>query len=227
MDMLFMLINAAKDAGGDGSMLIIVIVIVVAILILIGFPIKVYNALVRLRNRVKESWAQIDVQLKRRYDLIPNLVDTVKGYAKHEKETLENVIKARNQALGALEALAKNAGGIPTSDAGMPGAQGGNMLALSNAENMLTNMLKQLSITFEQYPDLKANANFKSLQEELSHTENLVAFARQHYNDEVRVYNTKRELFPNNVFAGMFGFQMASYFEIAESEKAVPKVDFS
>ena len=226
MNALNFLTLFADSAGGDNTILI-VIIIVVAVLIIFGFPIKVFNALVRLRNRVKEAWAQIDVQLKRRYDLIPNLVDTVKGYAKHEKETLENVIKARNTAVSALESLAKNAGGIPTGGSGMPGAGAGNLQALSNAEGLLTNMLKQLSITFEQYPDLKANENFKSLQEELSHTENLVAFARQHYNDEVRVYNTKRELFPNNIFAGMFGFQAAMFFETTDEEKAVPKVDFS
>ena len=146
----------------------------------------------------------------------------MKGYAKHEKETLENVIKARNQALSALESMAKMSGGIPSATSDMPGAEPGNLKILSNAENILTSMLKQMNITFEQYPDLKANENFKSLQEELSHTENLVAFARQHYNDDVRVYNTKREVFPSNIFAGMFGFRSASYFETAEGEKAVP-----
>ncbi|MCD4656404.1 MAG: LemA family protein [Planctomycetes bacterium] len=227
----FSLLVSAKDAAeasanGSGGLLI-VIVIVVAVLIVVGFPISIFNALVRLRNRVKEAWAQIDVQLKRRYDLIPNLVDTVKGYAKHEKETLENVIKARNQALSALESLSKASGGVPTAGSDMPGADAGSMKLLTNAENILTGMLKQMSITFEQYPDLKANENFLKLQEELSHTENLVAFSRQHFNDEVRVYNTKRELFPNNVFAGMLGFKAASFFETADTEKVVPKVDFT
>ena len=219
--------NAAESAGNGSENLLIVIVIIVAVLIIIGFPISIFNALVRLRNRVKESWAQIDVQLKRRYDLIPNLVETVKGYAKHEKETLENVIKARNQAVSALESLSKTSGGVPTDAAGMPGAEPGNMKLLTNAENILTSMLKQMNITFERYPDLKANTNFLKLQEELSHTENLVAFSRQHYNDEVRIYNTKRELFPNNVFAGMLGFRAASFFETADTEKIAPKVDFN
>ena len=200
--------------------------IIIAALIIIGYPIKIYNSLVRLRNRVKESWAQIDVQLKRRYDLIPNLVETVKGYATHEKETLENVIKARNQALGALEGLAKMKGGIPSSGSGMPGAAPANMEMLANAENSLVGFLNKLMVTVEQYPDLKANQNFLKLQEELSHTENLVAFSRQHYNDEVRIYNTKRETFPNLIFSGMFGFQTASFFEVSAPEKETPKVTF-
>jgi len=204
----------------------IAIAIVVVVLIIIGFPIGVYNSLVKLRNRVKESWAQIDVQLKRRYDLIPNLVETVKGYASHEKETLENVIKARNQALGALEGLAKMSGGIPAAGSNMPGTGPGGLEMLANAENSLTTFLNKLMVTVEQYPNLKANENFLSLQEELSHTENTIAFARQHYNDEVRLYKTKRELFPNNVFAGMFGFQPASFFEIDVAEREAPKVDF-
>ena len=221
-------VNDTATASESGSEnLVLVIVIIVAVLIIVGFPVSIFNALVKLRNRVKEAWAQIDVQLKRRYDLIPNLVETVKGYAKHEKETLENVIKARNQALSALESLSKASAGVPTADSNMPGAEPGNMKLLTNAENILTGMLKQMNITFEQYPDLKANTNFLKLQEELSHTENLVAFSRQHYNDEVRIYNTKRELFPNNVFSGMFGFQTASFFETADTEKDSPKVDFN
>ena len=205
---------------------VIIVIIIVAVLLFIIFPISIFNALVRLRNRVKESWAQIDVQLKRRYDLIPNLVETVKGYASHEKTTLEDVIKARNHALGALEGLSKMKGGIPSAGSDMPGAAPGGLEMLANAEGMLMGFMNKLMVTVERYPDLKANENFLALQEELTATENKVAFARQHYNDEVRLYNTKRELFPNNIFAGMFGFQGASFFEITTQEKETPKVDF-
>ncbi|HUU42833.1 MAG TPA: LemA family protein [Planctomycetota bacterium] len=163
-----------------------------------------YNGLVRLRMRVKNAWAQIDVQLKRRYDLIPNLVETVKGYASHEKETLERVIQARNMAI--------NAGGVKEQAA---------------AENMLTGALKSLFAVSEAYPNLKANENFMQLQEELTSTENKIGFARQHYNDMVRALNTAIEVFPNNVIAGMFGFKQRDYFELTEeAAREAPKVTF-
>ena len=166
--------------------------------------IGIYNSLVRLRQQVKNAWSQIDVQLKRRYDLIPNLVETVKGYAKHEKETLEGVIQARNAAIS---------------------AQGVEQQA--QAENMLTGALRQLFALSESYPDLKANQNFLALQEELSSTENRIAFARQHYNDSTAVYNTRVQSFPANMIAGMFGFTQETYFEIEDaSQREVPQVQF-
>jgi LemA protein len=163
-----------------------------------------YNSLVQKRIRTQEAWSQIDVQLKRRYDLIPNLVETVKGYAAHERETLERVIAARNQAI--------NAQGV--------GEQ-------AQAENMLTGALKQLFALSEAYPNLKANENFAQLQEELTSTENKIAFARQHYNDSVGVYNTAIQTFPNNVIAGMFKFEKRDFFEIEEpTHREPPKVSF-
>jgi len=181
--------------------IIIGLVIVGAIVL---FLIGIYNGLVRLRQQVKNAWSQIDVQLKRRYDLIPNLVETVKGYAKHEKETLERVIQARNAAVSAA------------------GVQ-----AQAQAENMLTGALRQLFALSESYPDLKANQNFLALQEELSTTENRISFARQHYNDSVASFNTKVQSFPNNVVAGLFGFKEEEYFEIEEpAAREAPKVQF-
>ncbi len=166
--------------------------------------IYLYNGLVTRRVRCREAWSQIDVQLKRRYDLIPNLVETVKGYAAHEKETLERVIQARNQAIGA-QGVAEQA----------------------QAENMLTGALRQLFALSESYPQLKANENFAQLQEELTSTENKIAFSRQHYNDSAAVYNMACQKFPSNVIAGMFGFKMQEYFELEEEEqREAPKVEF-
>ncbi|MDR2704823.1 MAG: LemA family protein [Planctomycetaceae bacterium] len=177
--------------------------------------IGIYNGLVARRNRYKNAFAQIDVQLKRRYDLIPNLVETVKGYLKHERETLEAVINARNQALGAA--------GKAAADPSDPQA----MQKLNHAEGELAGALNRLMVVVEQYPDLKANQNMLALQEELTSTENKVAFSRQAYNDSVMNYNTSREVFPSNIVAGMFNFGEATLFEVEnESERQTPKVTF-
>jgi LemA protein len=191
----------------------IFLAIVVALVI---WAIVIYNGLVTLRNRFKNAFAQIDVQLKRRYDLIPNLVEIAKGYIKHERETLEAVIKARNQAVAAASAASSN----PGNPAAMQG--------LGAAEGALTGVLGRLFALAEAYPDLKANTNMLSLQEELSSTENKVAFARQAFNDSVMEYNTKRESFPDNIFAGMFGFGPAELLAATESaeERKAPKVSF-
>jgi LemA protein len=183
---------------------------------LVVWGISIYNGLVALRNRFKNAFAQIDVQLKRRYDLIPNLVETVKGYIKHERETLEAVIKARNQAVGAAQA-ASAAPGNPAA-----------MQALAQAEGALTGVLGRMFALAEAYPDLKANQNMLSLQEELTSTENKVSFARQGYNDAVMVYNTRRESFPDNIFAGMFGFGTAELLQATGSaeERKAPQVRF-
>jgi LemA protein len=176
----------------------------------------IYNALVALRNRFKNAFAQIDVQLKRRYDLIPNLVETAKGYLKHERETLEAVIKARNIASTAAQGAAAN----PADAAAMK-----NLVA---AESGLTGALSRLMVVSEQYPDLKANQNMMQLTEELTSTENKISFARQAYNDSVMSYNTTRETFPNVVFAGMFGFTAAQLFQIEDAaERNAPKVSFT
>ena len=181
------------------------------------WAIAIYNGLVTLRNRFKNAFAQIDVQLKRRYDLIPNLVESVKGYMQHERGTLDAVIKARGSAVSAAQAAAANPGN--------PGA----MQGLSQAEGALGGALGRLLAVFEPYPDLKANQNVLSLQEELSSTENKIAFSRQAYNDSVMEYNTKRESFPDNIFAGMFGFGPAELLQSTESadERKAPKVSFS
>jgi len=181
------------------------------------WAIAIYNGLVTLKNRLKNAFAQIDVQLKRRYDLIPNLVESVKGYMQHERGTLDAVIKARGTAVSAAQAAAANPGN--------PGA----MQGLSQAEGALGGALGKLLAVFEQYPDLKANQNVLSLQEELSSTENKIAFSRQAYNDSVMEYNTKRESFPDNIFAGMFGFGPAELLQSTESadERKAPKVSFS
>jgi LemA protein len=180
------------------------------------WAISIYNGLVSLRNRFKNAFAQIDVQLKRRYDLIPNLVETAKGYMKHERETLEAVIKARNVAVVAAQAASANPGN--------PAA----MQQLGQAEGALTGVLGRLFALAEAYPDLKANQNMLSLQEELTSTENKVAFSRQAYNDSVMEYNTKRESFPETVFAGAFGFGPAELLQSTESaeERRPPKVAF-
>ena len=175
----------------------------VVLFILLG-GVYFYNGLVTRRVRCRNAWSQIDVQLKRRYDLIPNLVETVKGYAAHERETLERVIQARNQAISA-KGVAQQA----------------------EAENFLTGALRQLFALSESYPGLKANENFAQLQEELTSTENKIAFARQHYNDSVGLYNTAREKFPANLVAGVFSFKTEEFFELEEAEeREAPKVEF-
>jgi len=186
------------------------------LLLLVVSVAGIYNGLVTSRNRYKNAFAQIDVQLKRRYDLIPNLVETVKGYIKHERETLEAVIAARNSAVSA----SKNAAGNP----GDPAA----MKALAGAEAQLTGTLGRLFALAENYPDLKANQNMLQLQEELSSTENRIAFARQAFNDAVMVYNTGCEKFPANLIAGPFGFGPAELLASTESpeERKAPKVSF-
>lgn len=167
-----------------------------------GFIALTYNRLVTLRNRVDNAWAQIDVQLKRRYDLIPNLLETVKGYAKHEKETLENVTKYRAAIMsGSIEERAQ-------------------------ANNMLSQTLKSLFAVAENYPQLKANENFKLLQEELAGTENKISYIRTAYNDSVMEYNIACETFPNNIFASMLGFMKKQSFQIAETDRVVPQVKF-
>ena len=180
------------------------------------WAITIYNGLVAFRNRFKNAFAQIDVQLKRRYDLIPNLVETAKGYIKHERETLEAVIKARNQAIGAAQAASANPGN--------PAA----MQALQQAEGSLTGVLGRMFALAESYPDLKANQNMLALQEELTSTENKVSFARQGFNDSVMEYNVKRESFPDKILAGMFGFGPAELLQATESaeERKAPQVKF-
>ena len=192
-------------------------VILAIIVALALWAIGIYNGLVTLRNRFKNAFSQIDVQLKRRYDLIPNLVETAKGYIKHERETLEAVTRARNTALAASQAAAANPGGAAA------------MQQLGQAEGALTGVLGRLLAVAESYPDLKANQNMLALQEELSSTENKVAFSRQAYNDSVMQYNTKRESFPDNIFAGMFGFGAAELLQSTGSaeERKAPKVSFS
>ncbi len=191
------------------------IIIIVLLVVLIGFSVAIYNRLVALRNRFKNAFAQIDVQLKRRYDLIPNLVETTKAYMKHERETLEAVIQARNQAQQMEKRVA--------SDPGDPEA----MKRLMGAEQGLSGALGRLFALSENYPDLKANQNMMQLTEELSSTENKIAFARQSFNDSVMNYNTGREKFPNIIFANMFGFREAQLFEIETTEeRQAPKVSF-
>ncbi len=184
------------------------IYIVLAIVVVLAIAvIGIYNGLVRGRNQVKNAWAQIDVQLKRRYDLIPNLIETVKGYVKHERETLEAVTTARNLA----QKLASSGAG-----------------ERARVEGELTSALGRLLAVAEAYPDLKANQNFLALQEELTSTENKIGFSRQFYNDSVLRYNNQTQQFPSNVVAGMFGFQRAEFFETkAEIEREAPKVSFT
>ena len=174
----------------------------------------VYNAQIRLRNFYENAWAQIDVQLERRYDLIPDLVETVKGIMKHERETLEEVIKARNSAVAAK---AQNSANIGDPD---------SMGALIAAEAGLQGALGNLFALSESYPDLKANQNMLQLQEELTSTENKIAFARQAFNDSVTSYNNKRETFPSNIIAGMFGFKDKSLYEVKEEKKEKVAVKF-
>ena len=191
--------------------------IFLAILVVLAFwAMSIYNGLVATRNQFKNAFAQIDVQLKRRYDLIPNLVETAKGYMAHERGTLEAVIKARNQAVMA----AQTASGSP----GDPAA----MMALGQADSALTGVLGKMFALSEAYPDLKANQNMLALQEELTSTENKVSYARQGYNDSVMAYNTRRESFPDAIFAGMFGFLAAELLQATESaeERKAPQVKF-
>ncbi len=185
-------------------------------LIIGGMVVGVYNKLVTLRNRYKNAYAQIDVQLKRRYDLIPNLVETAKGYIKHERETLEAVTQARNIAYAAAKAAASNPGDATA------------MKNLTAAETGLAGTLSRLMMVSEAYPDLKANQNMMQLTEELTSTENKISFARQAYNDSVMTYNTNREVFPSNLVAGMFNFAAAELFVVDKPEqKEAPKVSFS
>jgi len=196
--------------------LIVLGVILVLIIVVAGFAVAVYNGLVKLRNRFKNAFAQIDVQLKRRYDLIPNLVETAKGYLKHERETLEAVIAARNQALSAAKLASAN----PADASAITG--------LAGAEGALGGALGRLFAVMEAYPDLKANQNMMQLSEELTSTENRISFARQAFNDEVMRYNTEREVFPNNIIAGSFNFPPAQLLEIeAPEERKAPKVSFT
>ena len=198
------------------SALLVLGVVAVIVLILGFWAVGIYNALVALRNRFKNAFAQIDVQLKRRYDLIPNLVETAKGYLKHERETLEAVIKARNIALAASQSAAANP------------ADANAMKGLVSAETGLAGALSRLMVVSEQYPDLKANQNMMQLTEELTSTENKISFARQAYNDSVMSYNTARETFPNILFSGVFGFLPAELFKIEDpTERNAPKVQFT
>jgi LemA protein len=196
---------------------------IIALLVLLALGAAVllwiagaYNALVTLRNRFKNAFAQIDVQLKRRYDLIPNLVETAKGYLKHERETLEAVIKARNIAAAAAQTAAANP------------ADAGAVRGLLGAEAGLAGALSRLMVVSEAYPDLKANQNMMQLTEELTSTENKISFARQAYNDAVTAYNTRREVFPTNLIAGLFNFAEAQLFQVdSAAERQAPQVKFS
>ena len=179
------------------------IIVIVVLVLLVLFVVSTYNSLITLRNRVKDQWSQIDVQLKRRFDLIPNLVNTVKGYAKHEKETLEAVIKARNTYTSAV---------TPTEK--------------MDANNVLTNAMSKLFALAESYPDLKANTNFLQLQSELQDTENKIAMARQFYNDTVLTYNNKVQMVPSNIVASLFKFTKEAFFEANEAERENVKVEF-
>ena len=180
------------------------LIVVIAILVLIVlYVLMTYNSLVKLRNRVKDQWSQIDVQLKRRFDLIPNLVNTIKGYTKHESETLEKVVQARNTYVTAKSPDEK-----------------------MKANNELSGMLTKLFALSESYPDLKANTNFIDLQSELQETENKIAMARQFYNDTVLTYNNKIEMVPSNIIAGMFHFQKQEFFQVVEEERQNVKVEF-
>lgn len=191
------------------------LIFLVALVLIVGFVIMdAYNRLVTLRNRYKNAYSQIDVQLQRRYDLIPNLVETAKGYMKHERETLEAVIAARNAAVTANSQAA--------SSPGDPQA----MQQLGNAETALTGAMSRLMVLSEAYPDLKADQTMVRVMEELSSTENRIAFARQAFNDAVTLYNTKREVFPSNLVATSFNFNLAELLEVAPQVKAAPRVSF-
>jgi LemA protein len=198
---------------GSGTVVLLVILAIIVFGVL--FVVSIYNKLIQLKNRFKNAFAQIDVQLKRRYDLIPNLVETAKGYLKHERDVLEAVIRARNMASNAMEKAAADPGNTEA------------IQGLIGAESTLTGTLGRLFALVEAYPDLKANQNMMQLSEELTTTENKVSFARQAFNDAVMAYNTAREVFPNNIIANMFAFKEAQLFEITvESEREAPKVSF-
>ncbi|MCD4820234.1 MAG: LemA family protein [Candidatus Cloacimonetes bacterium] len=180
------------------------IILIAVIVILVGSFAGLYNSLVQLKNRVKNAWSQIDVQLKRRHDLIPNLVETAKGYMKHERETLEGVTKARSDAMSA-----------------------GSVKEKSQYESQLSGSMSKFFLVVENYPDLKANENFMALQEELTSTENKIAFSRQSYNDQVLFYNNKVQMFPSNMIANMFNFIKEEFFELEnKAERVAPKVKF-
>jgi len=182
----------------------VVLGLVIVLGLLVIFVIAIYNSLVRLRNQANNAWSQIDVQLKRRHDLIPNLVETAKGYMKHERGTFEAITEARSKAMGAR-----------------------NVSEASKAEGALGEALSKFMLVVENYPDLKANQNFLSLQEELSSTENRIAFSRQNYNDQVLFFNNKIQMFPSNIIAGMFSFGKRDFFEIeVAAEREAPKVSF-
>ncbi len=182
------------------ALIVIGVLAVLSVFVLVG----IYNSLVRLRNQVDNSWSQIDVQLKRRHDLIPNLVETAKGYMEHERQTLENITEARSKAMGA-----------------------GSVSDTAQAEGQLSDALSKFFVVVENYPDLKANQNFLSLQETLTSTENKIAFARQNYNDQVLFFNNKTQMFPSNIVAGMFNFKQRDFFEVENaSERQAPKVSF-
>ena len=184
--------------------MVVVVILIIVVVIVALMLVSMYNSLVKLRNQVKNAWSQIDVQLKRRHDLIPNLIETVKGYMHHERDTLENITKARSQAVEA-ESVGDKA----------------------KAEGELTKALGKFNLVVENYPDLKANQNFLSLQEELTSTENKISFSRQNYNDQVLFYNNKIQMFPSNIIAGMFNFKTEEFFEIeVAAEREVPKVSF-
>ncbi len=186
------------------ALLVGVLVVGGLLLVAVLAFVAIYNGLVSMRNQVKNAWSQIDVQLKRRYDLIPNLVETVKGYAKHEREVFENVTKARAACMGAAGAA-----------------------EAAKAENFLSQTLKSLFAVAEAYPELKANQNFLALQEELASTENKVSFARQFYNDSTMRYNTRIQTIPSNIVAGMFGFKAEEFFQVENAaERVAPKVQF-
>lgn len=189
--------------GGLSTTATVIIIIFAVIILLVFYGIGVYNKLVNSINKVKDQWAQIDVQLKRRADLIPNLVETVKGYAKHEKNTLTEVIEARNKFVSA-----------------------GSINEEIEANNQLTGALNKLFALSESYPELKANQNFISLQNDLKDTEDKISYARQFYNDTVLTYNNLVQMFPSNIVANMFKFEVYEFFKIEEKEKEVPKVSF-
>lgn len=184
-------------------MVVLWVLLGVAVLLVL-YVIGTFNSLVALKNQVKNAWSQIDVQLKRRYDLIPNLIETVKGYMQHERGTLDSITQARSQAMG---------------------AQG--MAERAKAEGILGQALGKLMVTVEAYPELKASQNFLALQEELSSTENKIAFSRQNYNDQVLFFNNKIQMFPSSIIAGMGGFTLQEYFQTDEAAKQTPKVSFS
>jgi LemA protein len=183
-----------------GFLIVVIILIVFAVLMIVSM----YNSLIKLRNQVKNAWSQIDVQLKRRHDLIPNLIETVKGYMTHERETLQNITNARSQAM--------NATGVADK---------------AKAEGELSGAMSKFFLVVENYPDLKANQNFLALQEELTSTENKISFSRQSYNDQVLFYNNKIQMFPSNILAGMFNFTQEQFFQVEDkADREVPKVSF-